>query len=149
MKLSLLTGRTVVVPWDFSEHSQEALSKAVGLVSDNSLIKVIHVSSYLDATEPGVVWGEVTEESVVKHCEEAFQKAVGSNEKYKGIGFTTQFGDPGSHITEYAETEDAELIVISSHGHTGLSRLLIGSVAERVVRLARCPVLVLRKVSPS
>ncbi|MEZ6094353.1 MAG: universal stress protein [Pirellulaceae bacterium] len=54
------------------------------------------------------------------------------------------FGDPGSEITRFAKENDAGLIVISSHGRTGVSRLLLGSVAERVVRLAPCPVLVLR-----
>ena len=45
----------------------------------------------------------------------------------------------------FAQEKHAELIVIPSHGRTGITRLLIGSVAERVVRLAHCPVLVLRK----
>ena len=48
-------------------------------------------------------------------------------------------------LPELASSEQAELIVLSSHGRTGISRLLIGSVAEKVVRLAHCPVLVLRK----
>ncbi len=55
------------------------------------------------------------------------------------------FGEPGHKITELAGSEGAELIVLSSHGRTGISRLLIGSIAEKVVRLAHCPVLVLRK----
>ena len=53
-------------------------------------------------------------------------------------------GDPGHEITEYAEEIGASLIITPSHGRTGLSRLLIGSVAERVVRLAKCPVMVLK-----
>lgn len=51
-------------------------------------------------------------------------------------------GSPGSEICN-AANEDADLIVISTHGRTGLSHLLIGSVAERVVRYAHCPVLVI------
>ena len=65
--------------------------------------------------------------------------------KYQGIHCATASGDPGHEIVKYAEEIDADLIVIPSHGRTGLTRLLIGSVAERVVRLAHCPVLVLRK----
>ena len=53
-------------------------------------------------------------------------------------------GDPGHEITTLAERAGADLIVLNSHGRTGLKRLLIGSVAERVIRLAHCPVLVLR-----
>jgi nucleotide-binding universal stress UspA family protein len=55
-----------------------------------------------------------------------------------------RFGDPGREIAAHAEELHAELIVMPSHGRTGLSRLFIGSVAERVVRLAHCPVLILK-----
>lgn len=55
-----------------------------------------------------------------------------------------RIGDPGGEIAAFAEELGAELIVLPSHGRTGLRRLLIGSVAERVIRLAHCPVLVLR-----
>ena len=61
-----------------------------------------------------------------------------------GVQVNVAFGDPGDEITKHAETVHADLIVMPSHGRTGLKRLLIGSVAERVVRLAQCPVLVLR-----
>jgi nucleotide-binding universal stress UspA family protein len=54
------------------------------------------------------------------------------------------FGDPGQRITAYAEEVGADVIVMPSHGRTGLKRLLLGSVAERVLRLAHCPVLVLK-----
>ena len=53
-------------------------------------------------------------------------------------------GDPGHQIAEFAKEAGAGLIVMPSHGRTGLTHLLIGSVAERVVRFAHCPVLVLR-----
>ncbi len=53
-------------------------------------------------------------------------------------------GDPGHEIANYAEELDAGLVVVASHGQTGLRHLLLGSVAERVVRLAKCPVLVLK-----
>ena len=53
--------------------------------------------------------------------------------------------DEVSEITEQAKAMNAGLIVISSHGRTGVPRFLMGSVAERVVRLAPCPVLVLRE----
>jgi universal stress protein A len=54
-------------------------------------------------------------------------------------------GVPGLEITRLAEEEKADLIVIGTHGRTGLSRLLMGSVAEAVVRRATCPVLTLRQ----
>ena len=65
--------------------------------------------------------------------------------EFAGAKLVAKVGDPGHEIAEFAEEIDAELIVIPSHGRTGLTRLLLGSVAERVVRLAHCPVLVFRK----
>ena len=55
-----------------------------------------------------------------------------------------RFAELGHEIAELADQENAKLIVIPSHGRTGISRLLLGSVAERVLRLSKCPVLVLR-----
>jgi nucleotide-binding universal stress UspA family protein len=53
-------------------------------------------------------------------------------------------GSPSQKIVETAETEHVDLILMATHGRTGLSHLLIGSVAERVVRTAPCPVLTIR-----
>ncbi|TWT64970.1 universal stress protein [Allorhodopirellula solitaria] len=142
--MSLFTGKALVVPWDFSEMSQASLQKAIDCVDDPSLIRVVHVATLPPAGEPGVLWGTVTEDSIAEHCQESFAKYCQGKPGYDRVTFTTLFGDPGSQITEYAENENAELIIISSHGHTGLAHLFIGSVAERVVRLAHCPVLVLR-----
>ena len=56
-----------------------------------------------------------------------------------------RFGDPASEIVDFASGIAADIIVLPSHGRTGLTHLLIGSVAERVIRLAKCPVLVLKE----
>ena len=66
------------------------------------------------------------------------------NTSFEKVDFQVRFGDPGREIAAFAEKLHAELIVMPSHGRTGLSRSLIGSVAERVVRLAHCPVLILK-----
>ncbi|MDP1560504.1 MAG: universal stress protein [Pirellulaceae bacterium] len=143
--MNLLSGKPVIVPWDFSDMSQEALSKALGLAKDPDLIHVVHVTQLPPVMEPGVVWGSLDEGSITKHCEDSFQALLASRTDWAGVHFKVLVGDPGLSVTDYAKDHGAELIVISSHGHTGLSRLLLGSVAERVVRLAHCPVLVLRK----
>jgi nucleotide-binding universal stress UspA family protein len=54
-------------------------------------------------------------------------------------------GDPADAIIQAAEKEDADLIVMGTHGRTGLTRLLMGSVAEAVVRKAKCPVLTIKQ----
>lgn len=141
--MSLLSGKTVVVPWDFSDMSKLALAKALELVEKPDLIRVIHVSQLPSAMEPGVVWQTVTKESISTHSRESFERYL-EEKDLPDISFTTIFGDPGSTIAEFADEANAELIIISSHGRTGLKRIFIGSVAERVVRMAHCNVLVLK-----
>jgi nucleotide-binding universal stress UspA family protein len=85
----------------------------------------------------------VSHESRKEHAVSALRQRL-SDKKYAATPIEILFGDPGHEITDYAERVEADLIVMPSHGRTGLSRLLIGSVAERVIRLAHCPVLVLR-----
>lgn len=142
--MSLLSGKAVVVPWDFSQLSHQALRKALSLTGDASLIHVVHVTQFPPVMEPGMVWGTLDEESIMKQCHASFQKVQQEHADYNGVHFTTLLGDPGLTVADFAKEKNAELIVISSHGHSGLSRLLLGSVAERVVRLSHCPVLVLR-----
>lgn len=143
--MGLLTGKPVVVPWDYSELSHEALGKAIAMAGNTDLVHVVHVTQLPPVMEPGMVWGTIDEDSILKQCETSFEKIVTDNPNFKGVHFKTLIGDPGLVVADYAKEHAAELIVISSHGHTGLSHLLLGSVAERVVRLAHCPVLVLRK----
>ncbi|MEL7498434.1 MAG: universal stress protein [Planctomycetota bacterium] len=135
--------KTIIVPWDFSEMSKAALQTTIEMV-DGKLdqIEVVHVTAYPSAVEPGVVWGTLDEDTIADNLTKSFSAFLG--DVATGIKFTTLFGDPGSQVAQLAGERDAGLVVISSHGRTGLNRLLLGSVAERVVRLAPCPVLVLR-----
>ena len=135
--------KKIVVPWDFSEMSYDALDKAMEIASSPEQVEVVHVTSYPSVVEPSVVWGTYSEDSIRVKLEESFQGSEAAK-KYPGLHFVAIFGDPGTVITEHAENIGAGLIVISSHGRTGVPRFLLGSVAERVVRLAPCPVLVLR-----
>lgn len=63
----------------------------------------------------------------------------------KNVELTSCVGDPGTEIVDYAKRMGADLIVMSSHGRTGLKRILLGSVAERVARTAECPVMIVRQ----
>ncbi len=141
--MQFFTNQPIIVPWDFSEMSNDALQKALELAESPKQIEVVHVTPYPSVMEPNVVWGTFTEEGVRENLIEYFHKDLPAD-KYEGLKFTVLFGDPGSEITNRAKEVDAGLIVISSHGRTGIKRFLLGSVAERVTRLAPCPVLVLR-----
>ena len=134
----------VLVPCDFSEPSIAAVDVALQMVEDATHVHVIHVLPVLAATEPGVVWDTVTDETRQEHVAKVLVDQF-EGEKYQGLHFSVAFGDPGHEITAYAQRIGADLIVVPSHGRTGLKHLLIGSVAERVCRMAHCPVLVLRQ----
>ena len=134
---------TVVVPVDFSDESLAAIDTALKISGSAKALHVIHVLRELSPLEPGEMWETVNEQTRTKHAEKKLRESL-SDPAYAGINIEILFGDPGHAIARRAEELGADMIVLPSHGRTGLSHLLIGSVAERVVRLAHCPVLVLR-----
>jgi nucleotide-binding universal stress UspA family protein len=136
--------KSVVVPVDFSADSIDAVSVGLALVDQPAHLHVVHVVIDITPLEAGEVWGVIDPQARIEQMEKALQQRL-ADPKYKGIQQTVVVGDPAHGIANFAEEKKAELIVIPSHGRTGITRLLIGSVAERVVRLAHCPVLVLRK----
>ena len=142
--MSWLPRQIVVVPVDFSDDSFAALQTARELVDDPAHLHVVHVLPILEANDPGVIWHMIDDESRGQHAAEALKKQLADRGRQR-LQVAVRFGDPGYEIAQYAEQVDAGLIVVSSHGKSGLTRLLIGSVADRVVRLAHCPVLVLKR----
>lgn len=135
--------KTIVVPVDFSDESFAAVEAAVDIAGTAKALHVIHVLPELSPLEPGEVWDTINEQTRTEHAEKALRERL-SDPKYAGLAIEIIFGDPGHRIAQRSEELKADLIVLPSHGRTGLAHLLIGSVAERVVRLAHCPVLVLR-----
>lgn len=135
--------QNVVVPVDFSDNSFGAVDTALELVENASGLHLLYVLPDLDPTEPGVIWDTIDDQSRRQHAEKSFASRL-ADAKYQGIQVEIAFGDPGHEITEFAKRIEAELIVLPSHGRRGWDRLLLGSVAERVLRLAACPVLVLK-----
>ena len=141
--MSGLNPKKTVVPVDFSDLSFDALRRAVEIAGDASKVSVIHVLTPMVGLETETLYGSVTEESRIESARSHLDQVLASPE-YEGIVSHIAIGDPGHEIASYAEKEQAELIVLPSHGHGFLRHLLLGSTAERVVRLAHCPVLVLR-----
>jgi len=139
--MTWLPRKRVVVPYDFSTESLAAVQLGRQFVESPKSLHVVHVLPELTATEPGVIWATVDDASRMTHAREAMQERL---KDFGDVELNIGFGDPGHVITDLAQEIGADLIVIPSHGRTGVKRLLLGSVAERVVRLAHCPVLVLR-----
>jgi len=136
--------KLVVVPVDFSQESLDAVEVGRQLVDAPEHLHVIHVLIDITPLEAGEVWGVIDPQTRIEQAQRLLREKL-ADPKYQGVHTAVLMGEPAHGIANYAEEKQAELIVIPSHGRTGLTRLLIGSVAERVVRLAHCPVLVLRK----
>lgn len=142
--MAWLPKTSVVVPVDFSSESLEAVVLALELVAAPTALHLVHVLPALEPTEPGVIWSTIDNTGRLHHAEQALRQRVDATPA-AGAQVAARIGDPGHEIADHAAEVKAELIVLPSHGRTGLARVLLGSTAERVVRLAHCPVLVLRK----
>lgn len=142
--MSWLPRKTIVVPIDFSDDSFRALDTSLELVDNPQHLHLIHVLPIITPNDPGVIWEMIDDQSRAAHAGEALRNRLATG-KAAGSKTMIRFGDPGHQIVDYAQEIHADLIVLSSHGQSGLTRLLMGSVAEKVVRLAHCPVLVLKK----
>jgi nucleotide-binding universal stress UspA family protein len=136
----------ILVPVDFSRYSLETLRFALSLgdlFQPNYL--VLHVVASGEVETFASLGGE--SENLSLHREEARVglEAITRQEEelHPGLVLETRIatGVPFKEICRVADEECCELIVIGTHGRTGLSHLLIGSTAERVVQLASCPVL--------
>jgi len=132
----------VVVPVDMSEPSYAALKAALTLAEPNR-IRLVHVIRPFSRPEREGIWGSYDNDKHSRDVTRTIQQELSQ----RGIGsmpIDILFGSPGALICEFAERVGADLIVIGSHGRTGLKRMLMGSVAEVVVRHAPCSVTVVR-----
>jgi nucleotide-binding universal stress UspA family protein len=142
--MSWLPKKTVLVPTDFSEPSVEAIHTALGLVEAGSDVHVLYVLRPMDFVSPGVLLGDIGDESRISASHDHLVKFLkGMN--VDGVTVAVVVGDPGHEIAAYAKENAIELIVMPSHGYHGLKHVLLGSVAERVLRHATCPILMLRR----
>jgi len=147
----MFTPKSILVPTDFSEHSDRAVRQAVDIAEQhNAKIYLLHVVDRLqqcaiDYCIPLETMMKVqsdSEKEAAKKMREEAEKIL----KTKNIDlvFDVKAGIPYEEILKEQQERKADLIVIASHGRTGLLRTLIGSVAERVMREAKCPVLLVR-----
>jgi nucleotide-binding universal stress UspA family protein len=142
--MSWLKKSCVVVPIDFSEDSFRAAAVAQEFVEDRSDVHLIHVTQPWSEHELGGSWGEQTEEARIQKIKSKIQGKMKDTD-YEDIHVVVRIGSPPVEITRYAKKQGAELIVMPSHGRTGIQHFTLGSVAERVIRKSHCPVLVLKK----
>lgn len=140
-----LPTKTVLVPTDLSEPSLEAVQVGKSLVGAGGTLHLLYVLEQVSPVEPGLVWGTLDEARRANAASEALREAadrLGVSDAQLHIEVAD--GNPAHRVAEMVDQLQADVVVLTSHGRTGLARLALGSVAERVVRLARCPVLVLK-----
>ncbi len=142
--MSWLQKKCVLVPIDFSEESFQAIAVAKEFVDEVAHLHLIHVTQPWSEHEIGGTWGQETEEERLQSIKKAIQDRLKDADD-QDAQIAVRIGSPPVEITSYAGEAGAELIVMPSHGRTGLKHFALGSVAERVLRKADCPVLVLRK----
>ena len=148
----MLPVRTILCPTDFSEPAEAAIAIAAELAghfaSELVLLHVVAPPTPVAAEPafaPGAGFDQVAHQGLLVRNAEERLRALGDRlAPGARLRARVSVGRPGPTILAVADRETASLIVIATHGRTGVRRLLFGSVAEKVVRHAPCPVLTVR-----
>lgn len=135
--------RKILFPTDFSTLADAALETATSLARDRGAkLLIVHVE------EPGLAYGggELVYDIAQPSHQDQMQmlKAVIPHDPVVSYEHRLIAGDPAEAIVDLAEEEGVDMIVLATHGRTGLVRMLMGSVAEVIVRKAQCPVLTVK-----
>jgi len=147
-----MTVQHFLVPIDFSPYAEQALDSAIALAQKLqarvTLLDVIQPPAVVNVE--GGIWPSSTfledlEAQVTRNLEAYLSRVTAA-------GLTGEIvvvhGVPFQEILDMAKKRQVDLIIMGTHGSTGLSHVLLGSVAEKVVRLAPCPVLIARQPTP-
>ena len=137
----------ILVPVDLGDHTTEVLDYAIALAGRlDAKLHVLHVVPVplLGSEIPISVTEAAVDDAIARRRQELDQLAAGYQGKWVFASVELKIGDPRTVIGLTASDLGIGLIVMGTHGRRGVSRLLIGSVAEQVVRAAHCPVLLVR-----
>lgn len=144
--------KNILVPIDFHEGSAELLDRAVELARQlGATITVAHVWQVpvygfpIGASLPAVDLGQAIEASAKRALDELVATRSGGGVTLRPM---LRVGTPWEQILEAAKEVEANLIVMATHGRRGLPRALLGSVAEKVIRMSEVPVLTFRLEGP-
>lgn len=156
------TIENILVPVDFSSYSTEALHYAATIADRfSSSLLVLHVipkdvetiatqtqSRYVSRGRPVEYPTRVGQIDLREEAQSALRQFLSSQLSERAVEQRVAIGHPFEQILQTTESEQVDLIVMGTRGRTGLARMVMGSVAEQVVRQAPCPVLMV-KASPS
>ena len=138
---------TIVVAVDFSDTSPDTLGAALELARrDQQRLHLVHVVQDVFRTGgavdmPTVDWPEVQRNWIEDARRQLIQLAALCNLDPRTVTITVTVGQPAAEIVQYANDHAADVVVLGSHGHGAVRRFMLGSVADRVLRQASCPVM--------
>ena len=143
--------KKILVPTDGSDTSKSAMQYAVELAKSfqaKIILVMVADDRYLDWMGPAYFSTSMLEE-IEKNTLEQAKKGLtdfwpSSLDASENITTLVIKGNPVDEIIDFAKREDIDMIVMGTHGRTGVSHMMIGSVAEKVVRLSPCPVLTVK-----
>ena len=148
----MFSPKRILVPTDFSEYSDQAVSIAVDIAKQNgSKLYLLHVISLIQTCAVDYCFDQATLDDLEKKSSmsavEMMEKQLAMFPEAKSVEVETDVkkGVPYEQILAEQNEKKADLIVMSSHGKTGLLDYLLGSVADKVLKGAACPVLLIRK----
>ena len=141
--------RHILAPTDFSEYSKKAVASALELAKKfGAKLSILHVVELPPYPVEGYVPPSLTATFIEDLEREASQELAQIVPEAESAGVEVArlvtVGSPYRKIIDMAEAEQVDLIVMATAGRTGFSHLIMGSIAERVVRTASCPVLTIR-----
>ena len=138
---------TIVVAVDFSETSADTVDAALELArGQQHRIHLLHVTQDLFRTlcvteTAGIDWAEVQRTSIVQARSQLLDFAAARKLDPQRVTIAVEVGTAAPEIVRYADDHAAQVIVLGSHGHGIVRRFMLGSVADRVLRQASCPVM--------
>ena len=135
-----MSKKLIIVPFDFSSHAKAALAYARQNFPDRQ-IKIVCVLEQGNPYELGISLGPDYEADSIAKCRDTFYQQT--NEDSSKLDFHVRFGEPSDQIVQFGKECNATHIVMSTHGRTGIKRLFLGSVAQKVISAASCPVILL------
>jgi nucleotide-binding universal stress UspA family protein len=143
-----MNAKKILFPTDFSHLSDAALDHATTLARESgATLLIAHVE------EPPIAYGGGEMYYGIPDPDQAEVKrmleAVKPHDPAVPYRYYLLNGDPATEIAKLAKEENVDMVVMGTHGRTGLTRMLMGSVAESVVRHAQCPVFTFKSVAPA
>lgn len=136
---------SILVPTDLSAAAANAVRVARSIAASDGDVCVAFVGLDRELVAPGHIWGmdAIAQENVAV-LEQRLRDWIADNE-LGDVQPVLRYGDPGMEICALAVAQETQLVIVPSHGRKGVKRILLGSVAERIIRHCNCSVLVLRR----